>query len=75
MAKKRIKSMNPCAGAKASPGRPRCLETRAAVLKAAQELLERGGAGALSIEAVARRAGVAKTTIYRWWPNRGGARD
>lgn len=30
---------------------------------------ERGYAGA-TIEAVAARSGVAKTTIYRWWPNR-----
>jgi AcrR family transcriptional regulator len=71
MAKKRIESIDPCGEGKSGPGRPRCLETRAAVLKAAQELLERGGAGALSIEAVAKRAGVAKTTIYRRWATRG----
>ncbi|MFC3235935.1 TetR/AcrR family transcriptional regulator [Streptomyces nitrosporeus] len=32
-------------------------------------LAERGYAG-LTIEAVAREAGVNKTTIYRWWPSK-----
>lgn len=54
-----------------SPGRPRCEETRAAILRAAYELLEEGGLDAFTIEAVAERSGAAKTTIYRWWPNRG----
>jgi AcrR family transcriptional regulator len=54
-----------------SPGRPRCQETRAAILRAAYDLLESGGLPAFTIEAVAERSGAAKTTIYRWWPNRG----
>jgi AcrR family transcriptional regulator len=54
-----------------SPGRPRCEETRGAILRAAHELLESGGLGAFTIEAVAERSGAAKTTIYRWWPNKG----
>ena len=53
------------------PGRPRCEETRGAILRAAYELLESGGLGAFTIEAVAERSGAAKTTIYRWWPNKG----
>jgi AcrR family transcriptional regulator len=53
------------------PGRPRCQETRAAILRAAYDLLESGGLPAFTIEAVAERSGAAKTTIYRWWPNRG----
>ncbi|HZT19019.1 MAG TPA: TetR/AcrR family transcriptional regulator [Dongiaceae bacterium] len=53
------------------PGRPRCEETRAAILRAAYELLESGGLSAFTIEAVAERSGAAKTTIYRWWPNKG----
>lgn len=54
-----------------SPGRPRCEETRNAILHAAFELLEEGGLDAFTIEAVAERSGAAKTTIYRWWPDRG----
>jgi AcrR family transcriptional regulator len=43
---------------------------RQAVLEAADDLLvERGFAG-LTIEAIAERAGVAKQTIYRWWPSK-----
>lgn len=42
----------------------------AAVLEAALEELTVRGYGALSIEAVAERAGVAKTTVYRRWPTR-----
>jgi AcrR family transcriptional regulator len=54
-----------------SPGRPRCQETRGAILRAAYELLESGGLAAFTIDAVAERSGAAKTTIYRWWPNKG----
>jgi len=53
------------------PGRPRCQETRTAILAAAYELLESGGLAAFTVEAVAERSGAAKTTIYRWWPNKG----
>jgi len=41
------------------------------VLEAAADLLEEGGLGAATIEAVAGRAGVSKVTIYKWWPTRG----
>jgi AcrR family transcriptional regulator len=40
------------------------------VLDAARELFEAGGYAAATIDAVAARSGVAKTTIYRRWPNR-----
>jgi AcrR family transcriptional regulator len=53
------------------PGRPRCDETRHAILRAAFELLEEGGLARFTIEGVAARSGAAKTTIYRWWPSKG----
>ncbi|MFE9406555.1 TetR/AcrR family transcriptional regulator [Streptomyces sp. NPDC006530] len=43
---------------------------RLAVLHAADDLLVEHGFGGLTIEAIARRAGVAKQTIYRWWPSK-----
>jgi AcrR family transcriptional regulator len=51
-------------------GRPRSAEAQRAVLDAARELFAAGGYAAATIDAVAARSGVAKTTIYRWWPNR-----
>jgi AcrR family transcriptional regulator len=51
-------------------GRPRSPEARDKILAATAELLAEGGFHAVTMEAVAARAGVAKTTIYRWWPNR-----
>ncbi|MGP4104756.1 TetR/AcrR family transcriptional regulator [Nonomuraea sp. KM90] len=45
-------------------------EARQAVLDAADDLLvERGFAG-VTMEGIAARAGVAKQTIYRWWPSK-----
>jgi AcrR family transcriptional regulator len=51
-------------------GRPRDLQIRGAILRAARELLDELGPAALTMEAVALRAGVGKPTVYRWWPNR-----
>lgn len=52
-----------------SRGRPRDPRTRAAILAAAHALLERGGLTAVTIEAIAAKAGVSRPTIYRYWPN------
>jgi AcrR family transcriptional regulator len=49
-------------------GRPRSEKARRAILEAATELLLEKGLGAVSMDAVAERAGVSKATIYRWWP-------
>jgi AcrR family transcriptional regulator len=51
-------------------GRPRSEESKAAILAAAWELLETTSLRDLSIEAIARKSGVGKTTIYRWWPSK-----
>jgi AcrR family transcriptional regulator len=53
------------------PGRPRSEASRRAVLKAAYAILVETGLGNFSIEAVAVRSRVARTTIYRWWPTKG----
>jgi AcrR family transcriptional regulator len=49
---------------------PRVVRTKQAVVEAAADLLAEQGLGAVTIEAVAARAAVAKTTIYRHWPDR-----
>jgi AcrR family transcriptional regulator len=41
-----------------------------AILQAAKELLDEQGYAATSIDQIARRAGVGKQTIYRWWPSK-----
>ena len=49
---------------------PRVQRTRAAVVDTAVALLVEGGVGAVTIEAIVRRSGVARSTIYRHWPSR-----
>jgi AcrR family transcriptional regulator len=50
--------------------RPRSDEARRKTLEAAGELIAERGVGSLTIEDVSARSGVAKTTIYRHWPER-----
>jgi TetR/AcrR family transcriptional regulator, regulator of autoinduction and epiphytic fitness len=49
---------------------PRIERSRRVILEAALEELGLVGYGALTIEAVAARAGVGKSTIYRHWPGK-----
>jgi len=51
-------------------GRQRSLEAEAAILKATLYLLERQPLRKVTADAIARRAGVSKATIYKWWPNK-----
>jgi AcrR family transcriptional regulator len=51
-------------------GRPRSTRAHEATLKAAAGLLLERGLDAVSMDAVAARAGVSKATIYRWWPTK-----
>jgi len=57
-------------GAARAPGRPRDPQVDRAILAATLELLGEEGFDRLSIEAVAARAGVGKTTVYRRWPSK-----
>lgn len=51
-------------------GRPRSESSRRAILESTRRLLTHTSVQKLSIEAIARKAGVGKTTIYRWWPSK-----
>lgn len=53
-----------------SAGRPRSLEADRAIVDAVLEEVIAVGIDGLSIEQVAARAGVAKATVYRRWPNK-----
>ncbi len=52
------------------PGRPRDERADRAIVEATLEMLADDGYHALSVEAVAARAGCGKTTIYRRWPGK-----
>lgn len=56
--------------ARAHTGRRRNEAVREAVLGATVRLLRERGIDGLTIEAIAREAGVGRQTIYRWWPSR-----
>lgn len=60
--------MTSTADAPRSPGRPRSIRADEAIIEATLDLLAEGSTiEALSIEAIASRAGVGKATIYRRW--------
>jgi AcrR family transcriptional regulator len=68
----RAKSARDDADTKAGEARSdRATQKREVILKAACELLEERGIGAMTMEEVAARAGVAKTTLYRRWSTKG----
>ena len=54
----------------AKQGRPRSEAAQQAILSAARDLLIQNGYAAVTVEAIAARAGVSKATIYRWWPGK-----
>ncbi|HTA79801.1 MAG TPA: TetR/AcrR family transcriptional regulator [Terracidiphilus sp.] len=66
--------MEPDKGSKdgkiSSGGRPRSPRIQSAILKAAVDLVLESGFKALSMDAIAGRAGVGRMTIYRRWPNK-----
>ncbi|MBQ0977144.1 MULTISPECIES: TetR/AcrR family transcriptional regulator [Micromonospora] len=63
-----MSDMMSTADAPRSPGRPRSVRADEAIIEATLDLLAEGSTiEALSIEAIAARAGVGKATIYRRW--------
>ncbi|MFF8536493.1 TetR/AcrR family transcriptional regulator [Streptomyces sp. NPDC015532] len=52
------------------PGRPRQEHVTAAVLEAVLALVTESGMSALTMDAVAARAGVSKPAMYRRWPTK-----
>jgi AcrR family transcriptional regulator len=53
-----------------SNGRPRSEKSMQAILDTTNKMLLMTSVRDISIESVAKKAGVGKTTIYRWWPNK-----
>lgn len=51
-------------------GRPRSQECHQAILRATVELLEARPYRDVTMERIAERAGVAKQTLYKWWPSK-----
>src|SRR5271168_3986891 len=51
-------------------GRQRSVAAKDAILQAAVELLTKKPLGEVTADAIARKAGVSKATIYKWWPNK-----
>ena len=51
-------------------GRQRSEESEVAILKATLCLLKEMPLREITIEEIARRAGVGKATIYKWWPSK-----
>jgi AcrR family transcriptional regulator len=53
-----------------SRGRQRSSESEKAILTATLRLLREKPLRDITIEAIARQAGVGKMTIYKWWPSK-----
>lgn len=55
---------------KRSSGRPRNESAKAAIFSTTMKLLEQSSLSNLTIEGIAKDAGVSKATIYRWWKSK-----
>jgi AcrR family transcriptional regulator len=51
-------------------GRQRSSESEEAILKATLQLLKEKSLRDITVDAIARKAGVGKMTIYKWWPSK-----
>lgn len=62
-----MKSTTASRPSRRSIGAVRSPQAHRSILTAAEEILHESGYAGFTIEAVARRAGASKPTIYRWW--------
>jgi AcrR family transcriptional regulator len=62
--------VQPPAAARPRRGRPRVVGTEQRILDTALAMLAASGYAALRLDELARRAGVAKTTVLRRWPSK-----
>ncbi|MGC4947946.1 TetR/AcrR family transcriptional regulator [Streptomyces sp. DT224] len=58
-------------GARPHTGRRRNEAARRAILDASLRLLGEAKGAPVTVETIAREAGVGKQTLYRWWPSKG----
>lgn len=65
-----VKAKQDLAAQTKKSGRPRSFTSQESILDSASKLLLHASVRDVSIEAIAKKAGVGKTTIYRWWPNK-----
>jgi AcrR family transcriptional regulator len=65
-----VTQLAPAAEACRPVGRPRSEAARLRILAAARELLEEQGFRAMTMEAIADRAGTSKVTLYKWWSHK-----
>ena len=70
MSKAALRQLPEDADEKVLRGRPRSTECHGAILESVLQLMQKEGYNAVTIEGVARHAGVGKQTIYRWWGSR-----
>jgi AcrR family transcriptional regulator len=54
-----------------TPGRPRDQMVKASILVAAIGIIDDEGPAGFSIDAIAKRAGTSRPTLYRWWRSKG----
>jgi AcrR family transcriptional regulator len=54
-----------------TPGRPRDQMVKASILAAAIAIIDEEGPAGLSVDAIAKRAGTSRPTLYRWWRSKG----
>lgn len=52
-------------------GRPRDQTVKASILAAAISIIDDEGPVGLSVDAIAKRAGTSRPTLYRWWRSKG----